>query len=86
MFIHLGEDVVIRAEDVVAIIDRQLLSIAAVQEFLEGQKKGNNVVDISGNDVKSVVVTVDHIYYSPLSSLTLKRRATEIIEMDLIEE
>lgn len=87
MFIHLGEDVVIRSQDVIAIIDRQLLKSSTIMnEFVNGQRESKQIIDISGNDVKSVVVTRDQVYFSPLSSLTLKRRASMISELDRIEE
>ncbi|PWA12070.1 DUF370 domain-containing protein [Pueribacillus theae] len=83
MFIHLGEDVVIRANDVVAILDWQLSDNLndCVKRFKEKEK----LVDIGKNLTKSIVVTNDTLYLSPLSSLTLKRRAQASIESQFAE-
>lgn len=81
MFIHLGENVIVRSSDVIAILDRQLLkSSSIVNEFLDVQK--NRVVELANGNTKSVVVTVDKVYYSPLSSSTLKRRAQHVSELE----
>lgn len=83
MFIHLGEDIVIRSEDVVAIIDQQLIdSSSIINEFLQGQQDKKNIIEGSKGYIKSVVVTRDRIYFSPLSSVTLKRRAQMISELE----
>jgi hypothetical protein len=82
LFIHLGEDIVIRSEDVIAIIDAQLINSASIiNEFLEGQRTNDNIVEISKGYVKSVVVTTGQVYFSPLSSITLKRRSQIISEL-----
>jgi extracellular matrix regulatory protein B len=87
MFIHLGEDVVIRSSDVVTILDRQLLTTSEVtNEFIDRYKKDGLVVDISGDTAKSIVVTTDTVYLSPLSSITLKRRAQMTAEFEPLEE
>ncbi|RBW69154.1 extracellular matrix regulator RemB [Bacillus taeanensis] len=87
MFIHLGEDVVIRSSDVVTILDRQLLTTSEVtNEFIDRYKKDGLVVDISGDIAKSIVVTTDTIYLSPLSSITLKRRAQMVAGFEPLED
>ena len=87
MFIHLGEDIVIRSEDGVAIIDGQLLESASIMsEFLEGHKKQKNIIEISSGDMKSIVITTDQVYFSPLSSATLNRRSQMISDLDPFEE
>jgi extracellular matrix regulatory protein B len=87
LFIHLGEDIVIRSMDVIAIIDHQLLdSSVIIREFLQGQQEEKNIKTISQGSAKSVVVTTDQVYISPLSSLTLKRRAQMISELERYEE
>jgi extracellular matrix regulatory protein B len=81
MFIHIGENVIIHSGDVVAILDRQLVkSSSIVSEFLE--KQAQPIVELTKVDYKSVVVTVDHIYFSPLSSSTLKKRAQLILDLE----
>ncbi len=85
MFIHLGENVIIQTNDVVAILDRQLIkSSTIVNEFLE--KQVNKIVELTSGDTKSVVVTVDRIYFSPLSSNTLKKRAQHLLDIESMIE
>lgn len=84
MFIHLGEDVVIRANDVVAILDWQLSD--NLNDDVKRFKDKEKLVDIGKNLTKSIVVTNDTLYLSPLSSLTLKRRAEASIESQFAED
>ncbi|MFS0865523.1 extracellular matrix regulator RemB [Fredinandcohnia sp. 179-A 10B2 NHS] len=81
MFIHLGDNVIVRSSDVITILDRQLLkSSSIVNEFLDVQK--SRVIELANGNTKSVVVTVDKVYFSPLSSSTLKRRAQHVSELE----
>ncbi|MFS0821085.1 DUF370 domain-containing protein [Bacillus timonensis] len=85
MFIHLGDNVMVRSSDVITILDRQLLkSSSIVNEFLDVQK--DRVVELSNGNTKSVVVTVDNVYFSPLSSSTLKRRSQQVADFETILE
>ncbi|MEH7237910.1 extracellular matrix regulator RemB [Bacillus sp. JJ1562] len=85
MFIHLGENVMVRSSDVITILDRQLLkSSSIVNEFLDVQK--DRVVELSNGNTKSVVVTVDKVYFSPLSSSTLKKRSQHVSDFESILE
>ncbi|WP_147802519.1 extracellular matrix regulator RemB [Alkalicoccus halolimnae] len=76
MFIHLGGDFVLKAERIITILDHQSeKSSAENQDFMKAnfeQKRTKNVTD---DPAKSIVVTEDCIYLSPISSHTLKRRA-----------
>ncbi|MEK4563093.1 extracellular matrix/biofilm biosynthesis regulator RemA family protein [Alkalihalobacillus sp. FSL R5-0424] len=75
MFIHLGGDVMIRATEIIAILQYEN-SEAPEQKnpfiTLAGAKES---VTITPDLVKSVVITDHVIYYSPVSSITLNRRA-----------
>jgi extracellular matrix regulatory protein B len=83
LFIHLGDNVMVRSSDVITILDRQLLkSSSIVNEFLDVQK--DRVVELSNGNTKSVVVTVDKVYYSPLSSSTLKKRSQHVSDFETI--
>ncbi|MDR4890504.1 DUF370 domain-containing protein [Bacillus sp. HNG] len=85
MFIHLGDNVMVRSSDVITILDRQLLkSSSIVNEFLDVQK--DRVVELSNGNTKSVVVTVDNVYFSPLSSSTLKKRSQQVSDFETILE
>lgn len=66
MYIHIGEDHMVRAKDIVAIIDRES---AGAGGFLEPGKSLN----LSKGPFKSVVITEEKIFLSPLASGTLKK-------------
>ena len=72
MYLHIGEEVMIRASKIIAIFDKRLLQ-SDWQEMLP-QRMAIKVKNISKQDIKSVVITDDSIYLSPLASTTLKKR------------
>lgn len=73
MYIHIGEDIDIRGSDLIAILDRKSVnSTVFIEEFLQRNRK--NIIDLSKKSVKSIVITKDKVYLSPLASETLKNR------------
>ncbi|MBN6889947.1 extracellular matrix regulatory protein B [Cytobacillus horneckiae] len=77
MYIHIGEDVLIRAKDLVAIIDKESASSSMnTEEFL--QREEGLIINLAKGHYKSVVITTDQIYYSPLASATLKKRTAKL--------
>lgn len=85
MFIHLGGDEVILSKDVVAILNYDSNDETTTEQLLSSYNQ-ENVVAIGEDMTKSVVVTVDKIYLSPISSLTLKRRAQAVEGLDSFNE
>jgi extracellular matrix regulatory protein B len=76
VYIHIGEDLNIRAKDIIAILDKGCVnSSQLVEEFL--QHHSENLVNLSKNPFKSVVITYDKIYLSPIASGTLKKRSNQ---------
>jgi len=76
VYIHVGEDLNIRAEDIIAILDKGCVNSSnLVEEFLEQHKE--KLVNLSKNPFKSVVITYDKVYLSPISSGTLKKRSNQ---------
>ncbi|MDC3414905.1 DUF370 domain-containing protein [Aquibacillus sp. 3ASR75-11] len=87
MFIHIGGDHVIQSEEVVAIVEHDLISSSSiVAEMITNQRKNNNVLDPSEESPKSIVITNEYIYFSPLSVLTLKKRASMISTISKLED
>ncbi|WP_017725791.1 extracellular matrix regulator RemB [Halalkalibacterium ligniniphilum] len=83
MFIHLGGDTVIRSKDVIAILNSDMKDSSGItKHFLEQHEKGRQIINISSDLMKSIVVTQTKIYYSPISSVTLKRRAQAVSELE----
>jgi hypothetical protein len=82
----LGENVVVPVSEIVTILDGQLFYTSTiVQEFIEGQRKTKEIIEIS-TTMKTIVVTLNQIYFSPLASVTLKRRATQLFDPGQIIE
>lgn len=75
MYIHIGEDQNIRIKDVIAILDKESASSAYIEEFLIHHQ--NHCINLAKGPFKSVVITHDHVYLSPLSSGTLKKRSSQ---------
>lgn len=76
MFLHVGADVVISIKRVIGIMDLRSTSHAeATKEFLSLARTERKIIDVVPENAKSIVLTEDEIYLSPISSLTLKKRA-----------
>ncbi|MFT9849404.1 extracellular matrix regulator RemB [Aneurinibacillus sp. REN35] len=76
MFIHLGGETVVRAKDVVTILDFHMKQSSKItRQFLQKAEESGRIVALDNEQTKSYVVTKDKVYCSPISSLTLKRRA-----------
>ncbi|WP_028784485.1 extracellular matrix regulator RemB [Thalassobacillus devorans] len=87
MFIHIGDDQVIRSKDVVAIIDHTLISSSSIiEEMIYNQRKEKNVVETQTQEAKAIVITDDQIYFSPLSVMTLKKRANMMATLNKLED
>ncbi|AOH57384.1 DUF370 domain-containing protein [Peribacillus muralis] len=87
MYLHIGEDILVKTDDVIAILDKKLLQASPIMnEFLE--KKSDVTSHLTKNSVKSIVVTAKQVYYSPLASATLKKRSLQpsllIDEIDVL--
>lgn len=76
MFLHLGADVVVSVKAIIAILDLRTAGGAqGTQDFLAQRRRQRRVVDIADGEAKSLVLTDERVYLSPISSLTLKKRS-----------
>lgn len=85
MFLHLGGDVLINQGKIIAILDLETaMKNLSSENFLKNIKDKQNVIYISekGKE-KSLVVTIEGSYLSPISSTTLLKRSNS---MDLSQE
>ncbi|MED4583481.1 extracellular matrix regulator RemB [Brevibacillus choshinensis] len=83
MFIHIGGDTVVSTKEVISILDHQTMKSSKINKaFLHEKRKA--IVDHSEEETKSYVITQDAIYCSPISSLTLKRRAQFVDSLDQV--
>lgn len=87
MFIHLGGDFVLKTERIIAIFDHQTQGFSKENQlFMEGYQGKKRTVHVSVDPPKSMVVTDDEIFMSPISTHTLKRRADASTSRDELGE
>jgi extracellular matrix regulatory protein B len=74
VYIHVGEDVMVRTDEIIAIIDRDTVQYSdELQSYLKNKK--NQTCHLAKGSYKSLVITFDQLYLSPLASNTLKKRS-----------
>ncbi|TCP22148.1 uncharacterized protein DUF370 [Scopulibacillus darangshiensis] len=82
MFIHLGEDIIIRSTEVIAIFDYERMKEDLGNQTLLMTLEDKKVMhDIGQQMTKSVVFTDGGIYLSPFSPATLKRRSQSAMNL-----
>ena len=86
MYLHLGQDTVVRTSDVVAIFDLENASIAkSTKGYLAAAQKRGMVINVSTELPKSFVICTEHgstkVYISQISSSTLKKRTGFIADI-----
>ncbi len=76
MYIHLGGEKIVRSAEIIAIFDITIEQSSKLsKQFAAGARKRKDIEKIGEEEPKSIVVTEKKIYYSPISSSTLKKRA-----------
>ncbi|MEG0571306.1 MAG: DUF370 domain-containing protein [Oscillospiraceae bacterium] len=80
MYLHLGQETVIRDKEIIGVFDIEKTSVSKVsKQFLANASKKDKVITVSYEMPKSFVVTQKDkkttIYISQISSTTLKKRA-----------
>ena len=84
MYLHLGQDVVVRTEEINGIFDMDNATVSrASKRYLAMAEKAGRVVNITGELPKTFVVCGDRegkitVYISQISSATLRKRTTFI--------
>ncbi len=91
MPVFIGGATVVASERLLAIIDWRYFSDGDNKALLDRLQEQKQVFDITdGGSPKSLVITDDELYISPISPLTLKKRndrlRREICESDCVEE
>lgn len=75
MYIHLGGERIIRSSELIAIFDISIEKSSKIsKQFVNYVKQEKTLVNIGEEEAKSIVVTKDTVFYSPISSSTLKKR------------
>lgn len=80
MFLHLGNDVVIRSEEIVAVFDMDNTTVSKQsRNFLAHAQKTGEVVDICDDLPKSYIIAncggITKVYISSVSSRTIAKRS-----------
>jgi len=75
MFLHLGNDVIVPLKEVISIHECKEGRNSTNNQFIQAMKNRKLVVELSAERPKSFVVTDSKIYFSPISVMTLKKRA-----------
>jgi len=80
MFLHIGGDIVIPEKNIIAILDIESTTISKdTKEFLKIAEEEGFINAISNDLPKSFIITENDkkskIYLSPISSVTLQKRA-----------
>ncbi len=77
MYVHIGEDTLIKTGEIIAIIDRASAEGSPLlAEFIN--RRGIEIVNLSKNQYKSLVITEKQVFYSPLAAGTLKKRSRKL--------
>ena len=80
MYLHLGQETVVRFEDIVGIFDIETSSIGRItRRYLDQAERELRVTNVSNELPKSFVVCLEErnirVYISQISTATLKKRA-----------
>ena len=80
MYLHLGENTVIRSVEIVGIIDIETTTVSKItKDFLYGVETAGRIVNVSYDMPKSAVLCEYNkeqtVYISPISPQTLLKRA-----------
>lgn len=73
MYINIGQEAVIKASEFIAILDYDFFYNSELNKKLKFMPIANGMQS-NQEDIKSVVVTTEQFYFSPLSSATLQKR------------
>jgi len=80
MFLHLGNDFLLSSEEIIAIVnlDNSQTLDRSTKDIIELGAAERRLVRIAGaGKEKSLIITDDKVYLSPISSITLQKRGQE---------
>lgn len=82
MYLHVGNDVVVRMRDIVGIFDMENTTVSKLtRQFLADAQKGGRVVNVTQELPKSFIVCENNkqetVYISQISAATLRGRAKQ---------
>ena len=82
MYVHIGKDLVINSDNIVAILDIESLEKKKkLEEVLQNLKISDKIIDVSENNKKSLIILKkkDIVlgYITNISSITIAKRANK---------
>jgi len=98
MFLHIGGDVVVSLKSIISILDYEsVIKSKDTRSFLQTAEEEGFVIKIGDQEPKSLIITEKVqgnrkgnkkavqtvIYYSPISSVTLQKRANFLKELPI---
>ncbi|MDD6673650.1 MAG: DUF370 domain-containing protein [Eubacteriales bacterium] len=76
MYLHIGEDTVIRDRDIIGIFDMDTSTVnKATRDYLKKAEQEKRVVYVNYDLPKCFVVTDKKVFISPINTSTLSKRA-----------
>ena len=72
MFLHIGGNIDILNREIIAILNIKTLEAKKMPHRIKAQ--WGNLTPAEQKNIKSVIITREEIYFSPISSLTLQSR------------
>lgn len=79
MYLHIGQDTIIRTRDVLGVFDLDTASLcAATREYLASAEKSGRIIPVTDELPKSFIVMRGKpavVYLSQISASTLKKRS-----------
>lgn len=89
MYLHLGQDSIVRTRDVLGIFDLDSASLSRyTRDYLAKAEKEGRVVNVTDELPKSFIVTVGEktlVYISQISASTLKKRSGYVDDLGTSE-
>ena len=83
MYLHLGNNQMVAGEDVIMILDLKKIQRAAdARKFIDSITLDKGQI-IYPEGTKSVIVTTKSVFFSPISPVTLLKRAEDNIHLRL---
>lgn len=82
MYLHLGQEVVVKYRDIIGIFDLEKVTLSKkTKDFLAHATKEGRVITVSYEMPKAFIVTIQDgktiVYISQISAATLKKRASQ---------
>lgn len=87
MYLHIGKDIVIKSENIVAIFDIPAIEKKnSLENICKNLGISDKIIDVSENNKKSLIITSKNNetkgYISNISSITLGKRTSKYERMD----